>query len=29
MLTRIAAALKQRVEIRFVPVAPRKTLKTA
>jgi DNA-binding XRE family transcriptional regulator len=29
MLNRIAAALKQRVEIRFVPVAPRKTLKTA
>ncbi len=29
MLNRIAAALKQRVEIRFVPVAQRKTLKTA
>lgn len=29
MLNRIAAALKQRVEIRFVPAAPRKTLKTA
>jgi hypothetical protein len=29
MLNRIAAALKQHVEIRFVPVAQRKTLKTA
>lgn len=29
MLNRIAAALKQRIEIRFVPVAQRKTLKTA
>jgi DNA-binding XRE family transcriptional regulator len=29
MLNRIAAALRQRVEIRFVPVAQRKTLKTA
>jgi transcriptional regulator with XRE-family HTH domain len=29
MLNRIAVALKQRVEIRFVPVAQRKTLKMA
>ncbi len=29
MLNRIAAALKQRVEIRFVPVAQSKRLKTA
>lgn len=29
MLNRIAAALKQRVEIRFVPVAQGKTLKSA
>lgn len=29
MLNRIAAALKQRVEIRFVPVTQSKTLKTA
>ena len=29
MLNRIAAALKQRVETRFVPVSQRKTLKTA
>jgi DNA-binding XRE family transcriptional regulator len=29
MLNRIAAVLKQRIEIRFVPAAQRKTLKTA
>jgi DNA-binding XRE family transcriptional regulator len=29
MLNRIAAVLKQRIEIRFVPVTQRKTLKTA
>jgi hypothetical protein len=29
MLNRIAAALKQRVEIRFVPVSQGKRLKTA
>lgn len=29
MLNRIATVLKQRIEIRFVPVAQRKTLKTA
>lgn len=29
MLNRIAAALKQRVEIRFVPIAPGRALKSA